>query len=339
MSSKGNRITSIATAVAVLAITVGGAIWLKRQSSASQPTLAADQQGAMHTTTTEPPLVPRPSPTPLPPLDLPLASTLFDLSKRARQGDPAAACRLAAEYAHCSEMNYMRSETERWLADRQRAIELISDPKTKAAAAKGIEREMSFRDERLEKIELHCKGVSIPSPTEIAKSWRQAALLGNKSAMHQYATGSAFRWNHMMQALPELMMYKEEAERIATVAASKGDVRVTLALAIAYDPRPTTSKSLLAQTVAPDGARSLALYEQVGSALDQYPSDEYSMLRRRIATRVAELHEALSSADIERARSIASTELSNWSRPTQGDANQLDANGVTRDVSTASCGR
>ena len=339
MSSKGNRVVSITTAIAVLAIAIGGAIWIKHRAPADQSKPAVGRQGESESANTDPPLVPRPSNAPLPPLDQPLAASLSDLSKRAKQGDPAAACRLAAEYAHCSELNYMRSETERWLSDRQRAIDLISDPKTKASAAEGIEREMAFRDERLAKIELHCKGVSIPAPTEIAKAWREAALLGNKSTMHHYSTGSAFRWNHMMQALPELMRYKDEAERIATAAASKGDVRVTMALAIAYDPRPTTSKSLLAQTVTQDGARSLALYERVGSILDLYPSEEYSTLRRRIATRVTELNEALTPAEIERAKSITRVELSRWSRPSQGDSNQLDANGVTRDVSAASCGR
>lgn len=120
---------------------------------------------------------------PLPALDTPLAKILGTLRERAAVGDAGSACRLAAEYAYCSNLPRKLSELERWLAQRQLALKLITDPILHREAEDNIRRELQLRERGLSRVRLHCEGVDQVSPADIAHHWLTAAKSGNLAAM------------------------------------------------------------------------------------------------------------------------------------------------------------
>ncbi|TXI51073.1 MAG: hypothetical protein E6Q50_01820 [Lysobacter sp.] len=275
---------------------------------------------------------------PLPPLDAPLESVLDDLRRRANAGEPAAACRLAAEYSHCDELPYRRADDQRWLAQRQVALQAIPNPDVRAIAMKNIEREMAERGGRLDTIERHCASVRTPSPQESVELWRRAALLGHPAAMRQYASGNAFRTNRLMDALPMLDTYKREAESIARKLAAQGDFSMAVALAAGYNPSPIGSRSLLAQTLKPDGAMSLALYELAKRSLPNDGDLRYASLRRDIDTAIEDLRANLSPDDLARSRDLSAKAFVDW-KPLEvkGAPERISTTGTQRDVHRASC--
>jgi hypothetical protein len=282
---------------------------------------------------------PKPIPSaPLPPLDAPLDSVLGDLRRRAAAGEPAAACRLAAELSYCDELRYRRAEDQRWLAQRQAALKAIANPQVRATAIENIEREMAVRSDRLGTIERHCEGVQAPSPQESIELWRNAALLGHPAAMRQYASGNAFRNNSLMQTLPMLQTYKREAEGIARSLASQGDISMTLALAAGYNPAPYGTRSFLAQTLKPDGAMSLALYERVKQSLAGQTDLRYASLRGDIDSAIEELRLNLSPDEAARARDLSGSTFLEWNPiELRGAPERASTTSAQRDVHRASC--
>lgn len=280
--------------------------------------------------------VPRQSP-PLPPLDAPLSLIVDDLRERAAKGEAAASCRLAAEYAYCGQLSYRRAEMDRWLSERERALVLISSPDAKRGAAKSIEREMALRQTRVDELSNHCSGATIPTASEVARTWRSSALAGNPAAMKQYASGNVFRMNSMLDALPELAIYKQEAERVATVAAKRGDFDMLLLLAAGYSPSQTASRPLLAQALEPDLARSLALYRHARDQLKR-SGHESERISYEVEDRIRSLEAGLSAQEATRAAQIGS-ELQRWDPPVIRGAHRLDTAGRQRDVDRGWCSR
>jgi hypothetical protein len=158
---------------------------------------------------------------PLPPLDAPFTEVVDVLRERARNGDAESACRLAAEYALCASVPRQLSDFERWLAQRQLAIRLISDPILLKEAKDNVRRELGPRERSVSKIRRHCAGVDQASPTDIANDWLSAAKAGSLAAMKNFASGNAFRWDSILDVLPELSEYRSLAEPMAIEVAKK----------------------------------------------------------------------------------------------------------------------
>lgn len=285
------------------------------------------------------PVVPEPEgQATLPPTDTPLRLVVDDLRERAAAGEAAASCRLAAEYLHCAQLPEGRAAMDRWLARQQRQLASSGERAGTEASLAAIEQQMEARQRFLDDLASHCQGVPVPAAAEVARLWRASALGGNPAAMKQYASGNAFRWTQMLDTLPELAAYRRQAEDIATVAAGRGDFDLLLALAAGYAANPGAPRPMLAQTLAPDGARALALYRHVDAALRAHGSHE-----RRVGTQVREriqgLEQTLAPGELARAARIADTEISRWRSPTMRGVESLDASGRVRDIHRAWCAR
>lgn len=183
----------------VLAVIAGVTMWLRSGDSSSSQSAAEAPASPVPAATRTPrgsdasgvsakPI----APAPLPSMQAPLALIADDLKARSDAGDPDAACRLAAELLYCSHRDLQRTNYDRWLAERQTSLASISDPVTRSAAAKNIEREMTMRENILDQLGRHCDGAPAATPNDIALQWRRAALLGSPAAMSQYASGNAF---------------------------------------------------------------------------------------------------------------------------------------------------
>lgn len=332
MRGRNKAVLAVAFAVAIV-----GTWWVARHTDSDAVEPVVDEVAASTDQAAAPELKAIPS-APLPPLDAPLDSVLDDLRRRAAAGEPAAACRLAAELSHCDELRYRRADDQRWLAQRQAALRAIPNPDVRQTAMKNIEREMAERGERLDAIERHCAAVKTPTPQESVEQWRRAALLGHPAAMRQYASGNAFRMTSLMDTLPMLQTYKREAEPIARRLAAQGDFSMAVALAAGYNPSPMGSRSLLAQTLKPDGAMSLALYELAKQTLANETDLRYASLRRDIDTAIEDLRANLSPDELARARGLSAKAFVDW-KPLEvkGAPERISTTGGQRSVHRASC--
>lgn len=243
---------------------------------------------------------------PLPTLGTPLRLSLAELQRRADAGEPKAACRLAAEWSYCNTMRQRLEATERSLDPRsiQAMLERAPPAGRERIRAEWTQRMSAMRSqaETLLAESAHCDGVPEASPQQIASRWRQSALGGNVAAMRQYATGNAFRTSQVLQVLPSLMLYRNEAEAIARRAADAGDFSSALALAAAYSPQGGGGfHTFLRQTVKPDGVEALALYLR---ARDSVPADDErnSTERRRLLDLIDQLDARLTVEQRDQAR-------------------------------------
>jgi hypothetical protein len=329
--------------VAGAIVAVAMVLWqsLRANAPPADAATAAIAQAPEIPTATDAPAAPKPRPAsgPLPDLGAPLGLVIDDLQRRAAAGEAPSACRLAAEFSHCDQLRYRRADAERWLAERKQALSLITDPEAVRNASASIDREMALRERRIEALAKHCEGVTLPDAAQQSRQWRQAALLGSRSAMRQYASGNAFRWNSLMSSLPELTAYRNEAERMATTLAREGDVEMTLALASGYDPMPSNNRSLLAQTLTADGARALALYRRLLQSLDGLEDRPQAQLRRQVEARVELLEASLAPEEGARAEALMSGELATWSPPAVNGDLPGRALGSMADVGRAGCAR
>ncbi len=261
-----------------------------------------------------------------------------ELKRRAAEGEAAASCRLAAEYLHCSHLPSRRAAMDRWLAQQHRTLGLVDAQVDKQMISQRIDREMTLRQEGVDRIASHCKGVAVPDAAGMVKLWRRSALAGNPAAMKQYSSGNAFRWSNTMETLPELATYKQEGERIATVASQRGDFDMLLALAAGYMTSNDGSRPLIAQLLKPDGARSLALYRHIDAALVRAGNSQ-ERVGREVRDRIESLELTLSREELVRADAITRTELNRWNAPTIRGVHALDASGRQRDIDRDWCGR
>lgn len=240
----------------------------------------------------------------LPSLDAPLAKTIVELEQLAHSGHARAACRLAAELERCASVPVLRQDHDRWLAQRRRALALVSrdgTPEEIQQFGKVFERQLRRREKVVYGAIAHCRGVQPVSALERIQHWRRAALLGDATAIRQYGSGRVFNWGDILDTSAALPAYRAEAEDMMTSLARSGDLEATLLLAAAYSPLSVQWPSLLSQVVEHDGARSLALYRRALSAVRDIDSHQARKLESDISHQIDQLENNLSPQDLHRA--------------------------------------
>jgi hypothetical protein len=205
---------------------------------------------------------------PLPSLDTPLRLVLPELQRRAAD-EPAAACRLAAEMEYCDGLRQRLSGAESNLDNLERQLERM--PNDTAQQREQRQRMADGYQSMTEKLlsqSEHCAQVPPITPEQRTAYWRRAALAGHPAAMRHYASGNAFRFAQLLDNLPALAVYRNEAESVARTAAQRGDSRMLASLAYAYSPgRDGGRRSFLSQAVQPNPVESLSLFLQLRDAL------------------------------------------------------------------------
>lgn len=236
----------------------------------------------------------------LPPLDAPLAAIVRELKPRAEAGDARALCRLAVEYRYCAELQDRMQMIESGVARAQQSAE-----SGRRGGWRSPER-MASAFEQTNQLYQHCEGVETPPSSEIVRYMREAASAGHPQAAGFYASGDMFRNSDMLDNLPELALYRDNAESVALAAIAQGDLRAAWKLAEAYASDPDDRRRpLLAQAVDPQPATALsllyALRTSIGAA--SVGDAEMQALVPRVQERIASLERRLPPADVSRARS------------------------------------
>ncbi|KER84870.1 hypothetical protein GW16_12850 [Xanthomonas arboricola pv. celebensis] len=268
---------------------------------------------------------------------MPLRQIFNDLSRRAEQGDPAAACRLAIELDRCDAVQQQLATYDElvWRAQRAHERKVVTTNATTDFDA--WNKMLDGMATGLIKAADRCEGVRQVSVAERVALWRQGALGGNPGALAHYAVGNAFRRRDTLELLPELQRYRKEAESMALQAAARGDLQTSLALAAAYSPRRDTGERFfLAQVVQTDLARSLALYRR-GS--QQLPATAGPRSREVIDDNIAWLQEHATASDLARADGFGNEWARQWSAtPKSGSATlMVNENGGVGDIEPAQC--
>ena len=120
--------------------------------------------------------------------------------------------------------------------------------------------------------------------------------------MRHYANGNAFRFDDMLDALPELARYRTEAESMAMRAANAGDLGMTYALAMGYAAGAEGGRrSFLAQVVQPDEARALALFRRLAEAPGFADMAPRHPVRHAIGANLSGLEDIVDPAALTRA--------------------------------------
>ncbi len=212
---------------------------------------------ASRTARAQPGIIAAAASVPLPAHDVPLSEILDELRRRADAGDARAACRIAAELRRCELVGVQLSVAQRMEAQRpqvQKAMGDQTDPNTRDY----FKRMDRFNQSALD-ASTHCAGVTASDPNEQIRYWRQAALAGHLRSMSMYASGDVFRIRNSLAMLPELEIYRHEAEGMAQRAALAGDAEALLALTRAYAPAEEEMfVDLIAQATGPNVVEELA---------------------------------------------------------------------------------
>lgn len=157
--------------------------------------------------------------------------------------------------------------------------------------------------------------------------------------MRQYASGNAFRWENILDSMPQLQVYRKEAEGIALKAASEGELEMMMQLASAYSPAPNSRKSLLAQSVKSNPAYSLAIFRHMQALLAAVDTADSRRMKRVVDSRVDELEDALNPKVRAESGAILRDHVSKWKAP---DLNRPDVSAIQPDnpsqISLESCG-
>ena len=240
----------------------------------------------------------------LPDATLPLRRSVDDLERAVRDGSARAACRLAAEYTACANLEFRTNQIDNFMT----ATGKRTEGSLGSIKLPGNSRELLIDAE-------HCKGIPTPSPAKIISLWRTAALRGHLPSMVHYATGGAFDNRVLLESLDALALYKTEAPELAANAAASGDAHAILALAAAYSPYThDILPSMLSQTVEPDLIRSLSLYIYFLDAAD-ISSTPGSEAHEFVSRKIAQLERMSSLSQQARARAEAMRLRSEWVRP------------------------
>lgn len=265
---------------------------------------------------------------PLPPLDMPLAQALDELERRVREGDRAAACRLAVERQTCASMENDLIVHDRWLASREQVFQKgITDNSfvTAEQIRNSFEMELEGREKGVAWKRQHCEEVPPIDGKALVEDWRRAAKLGSWPAMRDYAGGAAFEWSHLLANAEQLARYRGEAGSMALVVAGWGDVAINLTLAEAYSPfkQGDTADSLLRQAVKPNAAMSLAMYKRLEremAAVDTQSRlwNESSSVALRARSEIAYLESRLSDAERAHANEVMKMLDKQWQPPNRG---------------------
>ncbi|HEX5693881.1 MAG TPA: hypothetical protein VFY00_04585 [Arenimonas sp.] len=286
----------------------------------------------------------RPTPAsdlPLPPLEMPLALALASLEAQAEAGVPAAACRLAAEFQNCLALKARREEMADWLSERRRAFELVTangqDTRLVDTFQRTFEEQLAQRENGLAAHERRCEGVALPDEAGLLRRWRQAALLGDPTAMRYYASGTAFRWSNVLAAPDVQAAYRSEAASMAWSLARQGDLLMTLRLASATSSLTRYRPGLLDEVVEDDPALALALYRRVLWALKQDDRPDATRLRNEIRLRIDLIRQVATPEQIgDAARRLR--DLDAWDPlSTQGLGRGTHLDGARLPASPAAC--
>lgn len=143
------------------------------------------------------------------------------------------------------------------------------------------------------------------------------ALGGSLPALTQYAVGNAFRVRDTLQVLPQLQVYRQEAEYLALQAAERGSLQAIIALAGAYSPsRDVGDQTYLAQVVSADPGKALALYLRARAALTAQGATKIQPLRLTfIGHSIETLRRQMDPAQIARAETQAERWRQQWADP------------------------
>ncbi len=268
-------------------------------------------------------------PTPLPPLDAPLADIVEDLHRRAAAGDGRASCRLASELAGCAQLARRQASLAGYLARRQQEMANESDAELRAALADETELMIQRGQELLDTGANHCAGIAPATDAEIARLWRQSALQGNLVGLRTYASGNAFAWELIMDHLPALSRFRDEAEAMALQAVQQGDFDMLLALASAYAPHTDIQRmpSLLAQVVEPDRVKALAMFRHAHDLVAADGGDGAAELQQRIQLRIQAIEDVVQPGESELAERQRQTQFAGWAKPTLRGLARINASG------------
>ncbi|WP_298576936.1 hypothetical protein [uncultured Luteimonas sp.] len=271
---------------------------------------------------------------PLPPLDAPLRVVASELASRAARGDARAACRLAAEYEWCDALGRARSMAAARVAQLppleagRRGPDLLADQRQAAEVA---------LDSAEGRFSQHCADAPPLHAARRVGYWRQAALRGHPAALRHYAIGNAFRFNDLLDALPELERYRREAGALALRSANAGDPAMMYALAMAHaEGSDGRYRPFLAQTLPPDAGRALVWFRRLQATPTVQRLPETHVVRLEIEGYLSSLSRLVPPDELRRAEAA----LAGYRPPMDGSADQLPQlfpNGGLLDVDRNDC--
>lgn len=242
---------------------------------------------------------------PLPGVGVPLRLIADDLRRRALAGDARAACRLAAEHDYCEQLR----TTAGVAATTVRRLDSGSANQNQIQALELARHRLDSATREL----AHCDGAPGVSLRERIGYWRQAAIAGHVPALRHYATGAVFRFDGFLDVLPQLEVYRNEAEGLARRAAMAGDEGTMLALAHAYTPERTgIGGSLLEQAVRPDPRAALSWYLVLAKRPGREESPAPPVMRGTVEENLQRLLEQTSAEDLEAAQAFAADRAIHW---------------------------
>ncbi len=278
---------------------------------------------------------------PLPPLGAPLHHSFAQLKRRADTGEPAAACRLAAELERCNNLMTRLSAVEAATRRREAILKMRpADGAWHADTLAAMDDANRAAVNALAAESEHCDQAPQLGAVARAAYWRTAALGGHIPAMRHYAVGNAFQWRELLNALPALTLYRAEGERIARQAAAAGDTATILALAAAYSPRDADSRGhFLAQIVREDAPESLALYQLLRRSVEASPVAGRAIVLRELDRIIHNLQSGMTSEQITRSDRLMRLRSREWTAPAITPA-IIAANweaGTTPAISAADC--
>ncbi len=262
----------------------------------------ANEQGKAEDTDARKSLAAATSTAPLPPLNAPLRTIVRALVERADNGDLRAKCRLAAEYEYCTGLEIRMKMIESGVERAQSAAQ-----NGRGGRFGGPERIAEIFDSTSEQY-AHCEGVDVPPTADVVRYMREAAVGGHAKAASYYATGEMFHPRDMLDALSELSLYRDQAERLANEAVAQGDLRAAWALADAYASDPDDPRrSLLAQAVKPSPEKALSLLyglrTSANTVATNAEAETSGRFDNRLRDRIASLEQRLPPEVVQRARS------------------------------------
>lgn len=318
--------------------------WLQGRATGAPLAQASPEARARPTPAPDASVSPSPpapiaSAAPLPPLETPLRDSLAMLRQRADAGEPAAACRLAAEFEYCHQIRYRLVAASEALQEQER-LRFDTATGLSEEARQNMRDMMAANSERLLKESEHCENVPLSTAAERVHYWRLSALGGSTPALRHYAVGNAFRLNETLDNLDALAVYRREAEALAWRGAASGDLHTGLALASALSPRRNELRRyFLAQAVQPDKVKALALYLHLKRQLESAPA-ALGGLRAQIEQQSAELLVDLDASAQARARELAAGYARDWT-PVPRDSFVMPPPGArgTPDAARAECSR
>ena len=300
--------------VVLLAVLAASAALFWRKDSADagngsgSAIAGADASPAGQAPGVQAPLPARIADQPLPPVEMPLRETLADLQRRADGGEAGAACRLAAEWTYCQGLDSRLRRDEASLRANERMAErLTSMPQHTGrqvpveALERSLDRAQAQADRSREQLQ-HCQDVTLPKPSEVARYWRQAALAGHLPSMRNYAVGNAFRRNQVLDNLPALEVYRQEALKIAEAAIARGDLPTAVALAGAYSPLNSREGTYLSQLVDDDAGKSLALLYRINAAASNDSAPARRGRQMDLAGAIEDLEAIMTPEAVQQAR-------------------------------------